>query len=186
VIGQRERARWQRRALYVLGLTVAWVMLWDQIDVANAAAGLLVATGMLVVFPLPASREPRLTLRPLAFARLAAGILGHLVTSNILVSREVISKNSRLRTGIVAVRMRTRSPKLLSTVANILALSPGSMAVAASDRPPTIYVHVLALGDVVDFRRRVARLERQVVAAFGSEHDRRAMLEIPDDAVAGA
>ena len=78
-----------------------------------------------------------------------------------------MSRNTRLCTGIVAVRMRTDSPKLLSTVANILALSPGMMAVAAPDGPPTLYVHLLALDDVVEVRRRVERLERQIIDAFG-------------------
>ncbi len=73
--------------------------------------------------------------------------------------------------------MRTNSPKILSTVANILALAPGTMAVDATDGPPVLYVHVLAKDDVFDVRRKVARLERLVVEAIGSAADRRAVAE---------
>jgi multicomponent Na+:H+ antiporter subunit E len=185
MIGRATRARWQRRLTFVGALAIAWVMLWDQVTIANVAGGLLVGAGMLIAFPLPSGHEPRLTVRPIACVRLAAGVLGQLVTSNLLISREIVSRNTRLRTGIVAVRMRTDSPKLLSTVANILALSPGSMAVAASNGPPTLYVHFLALDDVVEVRRRVERLERRIIEAFGSESDRRMVLVRPDETVAG-
>lgn len=187
MIGRERRARLWRWAMFVGGLAAAWVMLWDQVSLANVAAGVLVGAGMLLAFPLPGDHEPRLTLRPIACARLAAAILGQLVTSNLLVSREVVSKNARLRTGIVAVPMCTDSPKLLSTIATILALSPGMMAVAASSGPTTLYVHVLTLDDLAAVRRRVTRLERQVIEAFGSAQDRQAVrIGLPDDTVVGA
>ena len=54
---------------------IAWVMLWDQVTIANIAAGLLVGAGMLIVFPLPGGHEPSSTVRPVACIRLAAGVL---------------------------------------------------------------------------------------------------------------
>lgn len=172
--------------LFAGGLTAAWVMLWDKVTVANVVAGLLVSLGTLTVFPLPGRHEPQLTASPVACGRLAVAVLAELVRSNLLVSREIVSRNANLCTGIVAVRMRTSSPKLLSTVANILALSPGTIAVAASDGPPTLYVHVLTLDDIIAVRRRVARLERLVVEAFGARADRLALLVHPDEAVTGS
>jgi len=168
------RAKARRNLGYAAGLAVAWVMLWDKISVANVLGGLLVGGVLLVVFPLrPVGDEDRLTLHPLGFVRLAAALLRQLIVSNLLVAREVVSPNAELRTGIVACRMRSSSPKLLSTVANIIALSPGTMAVDATDSPPTLYIHVLSLDDIIVVRRDVARLERQVIDAFGSPADRR-------------
>jgi multicomponent Na+:H+ antiporter subunit E len=71
--------------------------------------------------------------------------------------------------------MHTDSPKVLSTIANILALSPGTMAVDATDSPPVLFVHVFTDGDIHDVRRRVASLERLVIEAIGSAADRRAV-----------
>lgn len=168
-----RRAKARRNLGYAAGLAVAWVMLWDKISVANVLGGLLVGVVLLVVFPLrPVGDEDRLTLHPLGFVRLAAALLRQLIVSNLLVAREVVSPNAELRTGIVACRMRSSSPKLLSTVANIIALSPGTMAVDATDSPPTLYIHVLSLDDIIVVRRDVARLERQVIDAFGSPADR--------------
>jgi multicomponent Na+:H+ antiporter subunit E len=148
-----------RYAAYACGLAVAWVMLWDRVSIANVLGGLLVAGVLLVVFPL----------RPVGEA-----VLGDLVVSNVLVARTIISRHHRLRTGVVACPMRSDSPKVLSTVANIIALSPGMMAVDATAGPPTLYVHVLLLNRQTDVRRRVARLEALVIDAVGSGADRHA------------
>jgi multicomponent Na+:H+ antiporter subunit E len=164
----------RRNIGYAIGIMAAWVMLWDQVTVPNAVAGLVVAVVLLSAFPLRDVRDgDHLTLHPVAFVRLAAAVLWQLAVSTVLVAREVVSPRARLRTGIVGCRMRTSSPKLLSTVANILALSPGTLAVDAVDAPPTLYVHVLSLDDVIGVRRRVARLERQVIEAIGSPRHRR-------------
>ena len=71
--------------------------------------------------------------------------------------------------------MRTSSPKVLSTVSNILALSPDTMAVQATNDPPTLYVHVLALDDIEAVRRKVAQLEAFVIDAVGTNGERAAL-----------
>ena len=159
---------------YVIGMAVAWVMLWDQITIANFLGGLAVATVLLVVFPLPpVDPARRLVVRPLALVRLAAAVLGELVVSNLFMTREIVTPTQYLVSGVVRCPMRTSSPKVLSTVANILALSPGTMAVDATDGPPTLYVHVLSKGDLRAVRRMVSRVERLVIEAIGSADDRR-------------
>ena len=163
---------------YAVGLAVAWVMLWDQITLANFLGGLAVAAVLLVVFPLPpVAARHRLIVRPVALGRLAAAVLRQLIVSNIFMTRGVVATEWRLVSGVVRCPMRTNSPKMLSTVANILALSPGTMAVDATDGPPALFVHVLAKGDLHDVRRRVTRWERLVVDAIGSADDRRALAD---------
>jgi multicomponent Na+:H+ antiporter subunit E len=166
----------RRYVPYAIGLAVAWVMLWDQITLANFLGGLAVAAVLLAVFPLPpVDPARRMIVRPVALLRLAAAMVGELFVSNIYMTQEILTPQHRLVSGIVACPMRTNSPKVLSSVANILALSPGTMAVDATDGPPVLFVHVLSKGDVRDMRRRVAHLERLVVEAIGSAADRRAL-----------
>jgi multicomponent Na+:H+ antiporter subunit E len=166
----------RRYVPYAVGLAVAWVMLRDQITLANFLGGLAVAAMLLVVFPLPPV-EParRLIVRPVALARLAAAVSRELIVSNVYMTHEVVTPDRQLFSGIVRCPMRTSSPKVLSTVANILALSPGTMAVDAADGPPALFIHVLARVDLGDVRRGVARWEELVVGAIGSADDRRAV-----------
>jgi multicomponent Na+:H+ antiporter subunit E len=166
-----------RRALpYAVGLAIGWVMLWDQLTLANFLGGLAVAAVLLIVFPLPAVPvEQRLVVKPLALVRLAAAVLRELLVSNLFMAREIVTPQRGVRSGVVQCPLRTDSPKVISTVANILALSPGTMAVDSTDGPPVIYVHVLTDGDVYDVRDKVAHFERLVVEAIGSTGDRRAL-----------
>jgi multicomponent Na+:H+ antiporter subunit E len=166
----------RRYVPYVIGLTVAWVMLWDQITVANFLGGIAVAVVLLAVFPLPpVDPQRRMIVRPVAFARLAASVVGELFVSNVYMTREILTPQRRLVSGVVRCPMRTSSPKVMSAVANILALSPGTMAVDATHGPPTLFVHVLTEDDVDAVRRQVAHLERLVVEAIGTADDRRAV-----------
>jgi multicomponent Na+:H+ antiporter subunit E len=154
-------------------MAVGWVMLWDEITLANFLGGLAVATVLLVVFPLPpVPANRRLVVRPLAFCRLVVAVLSELFTSNVYMTHEIVTPDRRLASGVARCPMRTNSPKVVSTVANILALAPGTMAVDATNGPPVLYVHVLSRGDVDDVRRKVSRLERLVVEAIGSVEDR--------------
>lgn len=172
---------------YAVGLAAAWVMLWDKVSVANIVGGLLVAAAILFVFPLqsvPAGE--RRTVRPLALVRLAGAVVRDLAVSNVTVALQILSRNQELHSGIVACRMRTASEKSLSTIANVLALSPGTMAVDAIAEPPTIFIHVLTVDDLADVRRRAARLEALVIAALGSDIDRRALAAHPEGDVIAA
>jgi multicomponent Na+:H+ antiporter subunit E len=163
----------RRYVPYAIGLAAAWVLLWDQITLANFLGGIAVAAVLLAMFPLrPVDPARRLDVRPLALARLAADVVRELFVSNVFTTREIVTPGRRLVSGIVRCPMRTDSPKVLSTIANIIALSPGMMAVDATDSPPVLFVHVLTEGDIHDVRRRVARLEQLVIEAIGSPADR--------------
>jgi multicomponent Na+:H+ antiporter subunit E len=162
-----------RQGLYVLGLTAVWVMLWDRVSVANIASGVLVAVVLLVVFPTrrQTGQVGATVIRPLAIARLLGYVAVQLVVSNWLVAREIVSRRSHIRTGIVACRLHTTSPNLITLISSILEISPGTMTVELRAEPPTLYLHVLMLRDVLDARRSVAHLESLVLRAFGTASD---------------
>lgn len=165
-----------RRGLYVVGLTLVWLMLWDTFSVANAASGVLVACLVLIVFPTKEREErtaPHATvIRPFAVLRLVLYVAGQLVVSNALVAREIVARRSRIRTGIVACRLQTSTPGMITLIANLIEISPGTMTVEVRAEPPTIYVHMLMLRELLEARASVAHLERLVLDAFGTDADR--------------
>ncbi len=169
-----KKASLVRRVVYVATLTVVWLMLWDRITVANTVAGVLVASLVLVVFPTArrADATRPIVVRPFAVARLAGYVAKQLVVSNWLVAREIVGRHSHIKTGIVAVPLRTDAPGIVTLLANIVALAPGTMAVEARSEPPTLYVHVLMLRDVQAAKREVAHLEGLLLRAFATEADR--------------
>jgi len=129
-------------------LVILWLLAWGEASVANLVSGIVVAGALLAAFP--PVRRPLLSIRvrPMAARRLIVYLLGQLVTSNALVAREVVSRRSRIRTGVIAYPVRHPSEEVLTLVANIIALTPGTMTVEATREPAVIYVHFLLLEDV--------------------------------------
>ena len=89
------------RALPRLVFLVAiWVLAWGQNLVANILTGILLAIVVLAVFP-PEITGPRLRVNPVALLRLVAYVSWDLIKSNLLVAREVLSRRSRIHTGVI-------------------------------------------------------------------------------------
>jgi multicomponent Na+:H+ antiporter subunit E len=163
----------QRRVLVVAGLVVVWVLGWGEVSLANVASGIVVAVVALVVFPLddlPGSGRPRLRLLPLA--RLVAFFLWELVVSNVGMARDLLGARGRIRTGVIAYRLRVESDPLLTSLANVTALTPGAMPIEVVKGPCTIYVHVTRMHERDRTVRNLARYEELFVQSFGSDEQR--------------
>lgn len=162
----RARARRGRAPVgLVVSLVVLWLLLWGDLSVANVASGVLVALGLLVVFPLaPPATGTHHGVRPVAVARLVAYFAFELVISNLVVTRVILSRRPRTRTGVVACPLRTTSDRIVTVLCNVIALSPGTMMVDVSD--DVIYVHALLLRDLDKARQDVDRLQTLLLAAF--------------------
>jgi multicomponent Na+:H+ antiporter subunit E len=156
-----------RIAVRVVPLVALWLLAWGEVSLVNVISGTAVALVLLVAFPPRAGNGPTVRLRPLGLARLVGYVLVQLVVSNLLVAREIVSRRSRIRTGVIAHRLGQPSDAVLTVMANVIALSPGTMTVDVTSDPPVLYVHFLLVDDVDDARRAVARLERLVVDALG-------------------
>ena len=153
--------------MMVLLLVGFWSLAWGEFSVVNLISGVLVAGLLLVAFPRDASDSPRFRIDAAGLTRLVIHILRQLVVSTPLVARQVISRRSRVRSGVIAHRMQDGSPAVISTLANAIALTPGTMTVEATIEPAVVYVHFLLLDDIEEARRDIAHLERLVIAALG-------------------
>jgi len=157
------------RAVLGVWLVVVWTALWGRLSVANVASGMIVATLLLIVFPVGKRLLPRSIVRPVAVARLTVYFVRKLIESNIAITRTVLSRGDQIRTGIIAVPLTCDSDGLLTIVANLTALTPGTMAIDVERQPPRFYVHVLRLDDIDAARAEIRMLERLVIEAFGSD-----------------
>ena len=156
------------RLVLAVWMVIVWVALWGEVSVANVLSGLAVATVVLIVFPAGEHGLPRYIVRPIAVARLLWYFLPRAVLSNLVVAHAIVSRDDRLRTGIVAVPLVSDSDGLLTIVSNLTALTPGLMAIEVERDPPRFYVHVVQLDDIERVRADVQELERLVVEAFGT------------------
>jgi|SRR5829696_4304964 len=162
----------------VIGLTAVWVMLWGTASPANVISGLAVA--LLLVNVLPGLRRHRRwgKLRVGPLLRLGGFMLVSTVTSNAALARDIVARRSRLRTGVVGVRLPECSDELITLITNLLALTPGTMPLELVEAPRTLYVHVLRMNDGADVRRSIRHLTSLAVRAFGSDADVRSLRRV--------
>jgi multicomponent Na+:H+ antiporter subunit E len=153
---------------FVAMLLAIWLLAWGSLSWANVASGLVVALGLLVAIP-GARRPGHLpVVRPVALARLAVRLARDVVVSNVLLAREVVARRPRISTGVVRVPLPECSDELLTLLANLIALTPGTMPVDVRRDPSEIVIHVLHLRSVDDVRQDVWSLRDLVVRAFGT------------------
>jgi multicomponent Na+:H+ antiporter subunit E len=155
----------------VLWLTLVWVALWGDLSVANVLGGLLVGTLVCLVFPLPPLRMD-LHIRPLPLAWLVLRFLADVVAASVEVSVKTLQLHRQPRNAVIEVDLRTHSDFVLTVVAEMVSLVPGSLVVEARRSTHTLFLHVLDAGDlrgVERMRRQVYALERRVVLALGSQ-----------------
>ena len=150
-------------------LVAIWVLAWGSASWANVASGILVAVALLVVVPDARGSGRRVIVRPVPLVRLGVHYLRDIVVSNVQLTREALRPRPRLSTAIVRVPLAGCSPEALTTIANLVAMTPGEMPVEVEADPPVMYVHVLQFTSVADVRRSIWALRDQVLAAFGTD-----------------
>jgi multicomponent Na+:H+ antiporter subunit E len=151
----------------IVWLTVVWVALWGDLSVANVVSGLLLGVAVCLVFPLPPVRMS-LQVRPWWLAYLLIRFAADVVVASIQVSRVILAPGS-LRNSVVEVDLRSSSDFVLTLVAEMTSLVPGSVVVEARRSSYTLFLHVLDTPDrtaAERMREATLELERRVVRAF--------------------
>lgn len=143
----------------------AWVALWSEFSLANVIWGLVV--GCLVVLVVPLRASPRtVTVRPLALLWLVTYVAWGLAKASAIVAWEVVTPGSQIHEGIVAAPLRTTSRGVITLIANVISLTPGTVTLEVHEEPPTLYVHVLHLRTLDEARSEIRHLEDLAIRAF--------------------
>lgn len=163
----------RRRTLQLpvlLWLTLVWLMLWRDFSLGNALLGFVVALAVCLLFPLPPLRMS-LRVRPVALVWLVIRFLWDVVVSSVQVAKATLGPTKNLRNAVVEVNLKTPSDFVLTIVAEMICLIPGSLAVEARRSTHTLFFHAFDVKDeagVELFRQRVLDQERRVVRALGA------------------
>lgn len=150
-------------------LLAVWVALWGELTVANVVSGIVVVALLAVVAP-PSGVVGHVP-NPVAMVVLGWHVLVDLIVSSLTVARAVVRPTpERTATVVLPVPLSTRSPLVVSIVANAITLTPGTMTVDVDLQDAfVLHVHVLGAVDADEFREGIALLERRVAAAVGRE-----------------
>lgn len=161
------RDRSVRTAGIMLWSVVVWVALWSELSVANVIWGLVVGAATTVLVP-PHGGPRTVAVRPLPLLRLVGHFLWALVRASAVVAWEVVTPRNRIHQGIVAAPLQATSPGVITLIANIISLTPGTLTLEVRTDPPVLYVHIMHLRTVEEVRGDIQRLEALVLRAFPS------------------
>ena len=146
-------------------MTVIWLGLWSDVSTANVVSGLLLASGIVVIFD--TRRTGTVVVRPLHTGRFALHFVIKLVQASLIVARTVVAPGHRVHTGIVAVPLHGCSDALATLIADAISLTPGTLTLEVRRDPLTLFVHALDVRNVEQVQADVRRLEVLALKAFG-------------------
>ena len=87
--------------------------------------------------------------------------------ANLQVLKIVLSPNMKIRPGIIAFKTQCKTPLGITSLANSITLTPGTLSVDISKDDSTIFVHTLDIDDVDKVRDSIRRgLEEPTKGAF--------------------
>lgn len=158
----------RRYSLLVVWLLLVWLLLFGELSVANLLGGLVVVAVLLVVFPIGPVEGPIGRVRPLRWVGFALFFVWELVKATATVAWEIVTPGSRIRQGVIEIEVLGASDALVTLVANVITLTPGTLTLEVRKEPCRLYVHTLHLRDLESVRRDVLHLEAFAIRAFGS------------------
>ncbi|MEM9157702.1 MAG: Na+/H+ antiporter subunit E [Verrucomicrobiota bacterium] len=105
--------------------------------------------------------------RIFAIIDLFAFYVFEVIKSNIIVARDVLGNQSRLKPGFVEVETGPLTEIQTFWLANLITMTPGTLAVDVYPERRTLLLHTLYSSDPDEVRRQVAnKFERRITAAL--------------------
>jgi multicomponent Na+:H+ antiporter subunit E len=169
--------RVRRWILAALTLAVVWLFVRGvNFTARNLAQELLIglALGVLIagVFRrlYPGTTDIVRTLRATPYTVLyIAAFLYELLTANVDVARRVLSPWSPIEPAVLEVPLRVETPFAITTIANSISLTPGTLTMDYDDETNTLYVHAISGRDEAAVLEPIRRWEDYALVIFDEE-----------------
>ncbi len=155
-------------------LSVLWVLFWGDLTWGNVLGGLLVALVVTTIVPLPRSvSNRRLTVRPIAFLRLAGRFAYDIVLASLQITWEIL-KRKQPPGAIIKVQLRAHSDSFMAATAAMTALVPGSFVVNLHRLTGVMYVHIFDIeysGGAEGAKQSILEQEERLLRALGTKEE---------------
>lgn len=95
-------------------------------------------------------------------------LLWDIMVSNLIVARQVLSSESKLQPGFIAVPLDMTEPLPITLLASSISLTPGTVSTEVSEDHCTLYVHALNIDDEAELIKQIkTRYEAPLKEIFG-------------------
>ena len=147
-------------------LALTWAAVMGRFTLGTIAFGfvlgyLVLALGEPVVGGSGYSRKAWRVVALLVF------IVWELLLASLRVAHDVITPAHRSRPGVVAIPLDARSDGEITTLANLISLTPGTLSLEVSEDRRVLYIHAMFVEDPDALRREIKEgFERRVLGIF--------------------
>ena len=130
----------------VVLLFVVWILLTNSFSVGN----LLLAALLAFLIPMGVARVQSETIRvkkPGKALRYLMVLIIDIITSNVIVAKQVLGSPDKLRPGFIEVPLDIKEPLPMTLLASTISLTPGTVSTEVSADRKRLYVHALHVPD---------------------------------------
>ncbi|BAU97087.1 monovalent cation/H+ antiporter subunit E [Corynebacterium suranareeae] len=157
------------RPIFIIILTLMWVMLMAEFTWANFVGGFLVASAIVLFLPLPAMPIENISIRWGSLILLLLTWVKDLAVASVKVAWLALRPADPPRTAILQVPMRVQNDLVLSFATVLYNLQPGGTVTDIDIANRMWTIHVLDADNEEDIRREiqnVADLESNLIHTF--------------------
>ena len=129
-------------------LALAWCLLHDEISLRQFVIGFLVGLLAMLFFPRSFHQERRYFRKVTLSVRLVLFFVKELLIANWTVVRQVLALKLAIRPGIVAYPLSLQNDVLITLLANMITLTPGTLSVEVAPDRQFLFIHFLDVNDV--------------------------------------
>ena len=145
-------------------LALAWVAITGDASPTNFAVGFGLGL-MILFFTRRAVGAPTYTRKVWKVTSLLLFFIRELIVANIRVAYDVITPRHHMRPGVVAIPLDARTDTEITTLANMITLTPGTLSLDVSADRRVLYLHAMYLDEDIEvFRHKIKDgFERRVL-----------------------
>ncbi|MHB1103459.1 MAG: Na+/H+ antiporter subunit E [Devosia sp.] len=155
-------------ALMTIALALGWAVATDNFSLLNLLFGAAIA-GLALFLMRDKVAGPGVLPRLLRLGSLAASFVYELFAGAVKVATLVCRPDMKkhLRPGIIAFPLKVTRDAEITTLANLITLTPGTLSVDVSEDRRVLYVHAIDAADKDALIREIAHgFEKKVREAF--------------------
>ena len=137
-----------------LSLAFIWCLLQNEISLRQFIIGYLVGAGIMLLFVRAFHDE--LYFRKVGLGlRLLGFFVKELLVANWAVTKQVLSPRPNVRAGIIAYPLELQNDILITLLANMITLTPGTLSVEVAPDRRFLFIHVLDIADIEEEKRKI-------------------------------
>jgi multicomponent Na+:H+ antiporter subunit E len=144
-------------------LSLAWMALTGQFTPTNLAIGFVLGYVALWMTQ-RGDRSSDYVIKLRQVAGFALFFAWEVIKSNLRVAYEVVTPGHQMAPGIIAVPLDAKTDAEITMLANLITLTPGTLSLDVSTDRHVLYIHVMYIEDVDQFKRKIKQdLERRLL-----------------------